>query len=143
MAALTEMARSTRAEIDLLSRRFAETFETLTASRDVFADDAFFDLNMPIWRFQLIGPEAFSDQLKHINQGPISIDVLRTVPSDSGFTTEHEEHQMVDGEDLTARRLWLCEVRDGLITATIGYCSGEWDAELRARHAIEAPMVRP
>jgi len=45
--------------------------------------------------------------------------------------------------DLTARRLWLCTVRDGRITEAIGYCSGEWDAELRARHALEAPMVRP
>jgi hypothetical protein len=143
MAALQEAVKPGHAGIEFLSGQFAKTFETLTASRDVFTDDAFFDLNMPVWRFQLIGPEAFSDQLKHINQGPVSIDVLRTVPSDSGFTTEHEEHQMVDGEDLTARRLWLCEVRDGLITATIGYCSGEWDAELRARHAIEAPMVRP
>jgi hypothetical protein len=143
MAARTDTARSSPVVIDRLSRQFAETFESLTASRDVFADDAFFDLNMPIWRFQLIGPNAFSEQLKRINQGPISIDVLRTVPSDTGFATEHEEHQIVDGEDVTARRLWLCEVRDGRIAAAIGYCSGEWDAELRARHAVEAPMVRP
>ena len=44
---------------------------------------------------------------------------------------------------LSARRLWLCEVRDGRITEVVGYCSGEWDEALRARHAIEAPMVRP
>jgi len=69
--------------------------------------------------------------------------VLRTVTTDAGFATEHEEHQDVDGEDLTARRLWLCSVNDGRISEAIGYCSGEWDAELRARHALEAPMVRP
>ena len=143
MAVLPEATRLTRAGIALLSRQFAETFTTLTASREVFADGAFFDLNMPVWRFQLIGPDAFSDQLRQINQGPISIDILRTVSTDSGFATEHEEHQDVDGEDLTARRLWLCEVRDGRISAAIGYCSGEWNAALRARHAIEAPMVWP
>jgi hypothetical protein len=25
----------------------------------------------------------------------------------------------------------------------VGYCNGGWDDELRARHAAEAPMVRP
>ena len=39
-----------------------------------------------------------------------------------------------------ARRLWLCEVRDGRITEVVGYCNGGWDDELRARHAAEAPM---
>ena len=42
-----------------------------------------------------------------------------------------------------ARRLWLCEVRDGRITEVLGYCNGGWDAQLRARHAVEAPMLRP
>jgi ketosteroid isomerase-like protein len=44
--------------------------------------------------------------------------------------------------DEVARRLWLCEVRDGRITEVVGYCNGGWDAELRARHAVEAPMLR-
>jgi hypothetical protein len=143
MAVLRRSQRTSPTEIDRLSKQFAETFESLIASRDVFADDVFFDLNMPVWRFQLIGPDAFSRQLSYINQGPISIDVLRTVPTDSGFATEHEEHQFVDGEDLSARRLWLCQVRNGRIAEAIGYCSGEWNAELRARHAIEAPMAHP
>ena len=143
METLQEAAKVSGAEVERLSRQFAETFERLGADLDVFAPDAFFDLNMPVWRFQLIGPDAFSAQLRHINQGPIRIDVLRTVATENGFVTEHEEHQDVDGEDLTARRLWLCSVKDGYITEAIGYCSGEWDAELRARHALEAPMVRP
>jgi len=29
------------------------------------------------------------------------------------------------------------------IAEVVCYCSGEWDEELRARHAAEAPMVRP
>jgi ketosteroid isomerase-like protein len=129
--------------VQRLSRRFHDAFRTLHAGRDAFADDAFFDLNMPVWRFQLQGREAFGAQLRRINQGPSRVDVLRTVQTEGGFVTEHVEHQEVDGEDHSARRLWLCEVRDGRITEVVGYCSGEWDDELRARHAAEAPMIRP
>ncbi len=131
------------ATAERLSERFANVFETLDAGEDVFSPDVFFDLNMPVWRFQLQGPEAFESQLKNIVEGDVRINVLRTVPTASGFVTEHEEHQDVGGQDLTARRLWLCEVRGGRIVEAVGYCSGEWDEELRARHTAEAPMIRP
>ena len=128
--------------VQLLSRRFAGVFENPDSATDVLSPDVFFDLNMPVWRMQLQGPEAFSAQLEQINEGDVRIDVLRTVPTVTGFVTEHEEHQQVDGQDLTARRLWLCEMEGGRIIEAVGYCSGEWDAELRARHAVEAPMIR-
>jgi ketosteroid isomerase-like protein len=129
---------------ETLSRRFTRLFETFDPGDDLFAPDAFFDLNMPVWRFQIEGPKAFGAQIAEINRGgAVRIDILRTVPTASGFVTEHEEHEDVDGEDMSARRLWLCEVRDGRITEVVGYCSGEWDEALRARHAVEAPMLRP
>lgn len=129
--------------VEQLSERFADVFANPGSAEDVFSSDVFLDLNMPVWRMQLQGPEAFAAQLKQINEGDVRINVLRTVSTGSGFVTEHEEHQDVRGQDLTARRLWLCEVRDGRIVEAVGYCSGEWDEELRARHAAEAPMIRP
>lgn len=126
-----------------LSRRFAEALETLVLGEDVVAPDAFFDLNMPVWRFQLEGPAAMEAQLRNISQGPSRVDIVRTVPTATGFVQEHEEHTDVDGQDLSARRLVLCEVRDGRISEVVVYCTGEWDDELRARHAVEAPMLRP
>ena len=129
--------------VEQLSARFHEVFETLIASPDVFAEDAFFDLNMPVWRFQIQGREAFGEQIAAINQGPARVDILRTVPTASGFVTEHVEHQDVAGEDLSARRLFLCEVEDGRVSEVVVYCSGEWNEELRTRHAAEAPMLRP
>ena len=128
--------------VEQLSEGFADVFQTFEVREGVFSSDAFFDLNMPVWRFQLQGPEAFASQLKSIAEGAVRIDILRTVPTVSGFVTEHEEHQDVDGHDLTARRLWLCNVQEGCITEVVGYCSGEWDEELRTRHAVEAPMIR-
>jgi hypothetical protein len=126
-----------------LSERFAEVFADPESAVEVVSADAFFDLNMPVWRFQLEGAEMFGAQLRALTRGPTTVDVLRTVTTASGFVTEHEEHQFVDGDELTARRLWLCEVAGGRITQAIGYCSGEWDDQLRARHAREAPMLRP
>jgi hypothetical protein len=137
------MVRVDLGAVDRLSRRLAEVLTTLEAGDDVFSTDAFFDLNMPIWRFQLQGPEAFAAQLKQINRGDVRIDILQTVPTVSGFVQEHEAHEDVEGQDLSARRIALCEVRAGRIVETVIYCTGEWDEALRARHAIEAPIIRP
>ena len=142
------MTTTTATPIDLalvqrLSDGFHDAFRFLDARDDVFAPDAFFDLNMPVWRFQLQGREAFGAQLRHLARGEVRVDVLRTVATDSGFVTEHVERQAVEGEELSARRMWLCTVRDGRIVEVVGYCSGEWDEALRVRHAAEAPMIRP
>lgn len=136
------MVSTQTVSVEQLSAAFHATFETLRADPAVFAEDVFADLNMPVWRFQIRGREAFGEQLALINQGPSRVEVLRTVPTASGFVTEHVEHQDVGGQDLSARRLFLCEVTDGLISEFVAYCSGEWDEELRVRHAAEAPMLR-
>ena len=128
--------------VDDLSRRFNRCLETFEADGDLFADDAFFDLLPPLWRFQLQGGAAFTDQLRAIAAGPVHVDVIRTIPTATGFVTEHVEHQRVDGDEVTARRVWLCQVRDGRIAEVTGYCNGGWDRALRERQAAEAPMVR-
>ena len=129
------------ATVDRLSTAFNRCFETFTAPDDLFAPDAFFDLLPPLWRFQLVGGEAFVEQLRAIAVGQPTARVLRVVPTVQGFVLEHEE--AMPDEGLVARRLWMCEVRDGRITEVVGYCNGGWDDELRARHSAEAPMVRP
>ena len=128
--------------VERLSTSFHRCFEVLDAGVDVFAPDALFDLLPPFWRFQVQGPDAFASQLRAIATGDVIVRILRTVPTASGFVTEHEETQHGTTVE-TARRLWLCEVRDGRITEVVGYCNGGWDDELRARHAAEAPMLRP
>lgn len=110
--------------VERLSERFAEVFMSLDVGEDLFAPNVFFDLNMPVWRFQLQGREAFGTQLRSITRGDERIDVLRTMSTVAEFVTEHEEHQDVGGQDFTARRLWLCEVRGGQIVDAVGYCSG-------------------
>lgn len=130
------------ATADRLSLAFHRCFTDFTASADLFAEDALFDLLPPMWRFQLQGPgTVFTAQLRSIAEGPVEVDVVRTLPTATGFVTEHVETQHTPTGDVTARRLHLCEVRDGRIAAVTTYCNGGWDADLRARHAAEAPMI--
>jgi ketosteroid isomerase-like protein len=132
-----------QATIERLSTGFNRCFETLEATDDLFAPDAFFDLLPPFWRFQLQGPDAFGAQLRALAAGEVRARVLRVLPTAEGFLLEHEETQLEDGQRMTARRVWLCAVQDGRITDVVGYCNGGWDDALRARHAAEAPMLRP
>ena len=121
---------------------FNEVFDKLDAPDDLFTDDAFFDMLPPFWRFQLEGPKAFVAQLQAIVEGETSTRLIRVVPTATGFVLEHEMTSRGVKTEV-ARRLWLCEVRDGRITEATCYCNGGWDDELRARHALEAPMLRP
>jgi hypothetical protein len=128
--------------VERLSEGLRRCFETMEVDDDVFAPDVFFDIYPPFWRFQLQGVEALVSQRRSAFTGEMQVRVLRTVPTVSGFVSEHDE--ILRGEAVeTARHLWLCEVRDGRITEAIGYCNGGWDDELRSRHAAEAPMLRP
>jgi hypothetical protein len=129
------------ATVERLATAFNQCFEKLNAGEDLFAPDAFFDLFPPMWRLQLQGPDNFAAQLRAICEGEASARILRIVPTATGFVLEHEETQRGAKVEV-ARRLWLCEVRDGRITEVVGYCNGGWDDALRARHAAEAPMLR-
>jgi hypothetical protein len=127
-----------------LSAEFHRCFSDFEARHDLFAPDTFFDLLPPMWRFQFEGPgEAFTTQLRSIAEGPVDIEVIRTVPTMSGFVTEHVETQHTPSGVITARRLHLCEVRNGQICEVTTYCNGGWDEALRRRHAADAPMIRP
>jgi hypothetical protein len=128
---------------DRLSGAFHRCFSDFEADNDLFDPHTFFDLLPPMWRFQLEGPgEAFANQLRSIAEGPVAVEILRTVPTATGFVTEHVETQQTPAGTMVARRLHLCEVRGGRICAVTTYCNGGWDQELRARHAAEAPMIR-
>lgn len=130
------------ATVERLSTAFNRCFETLEPDEDLFAPNAFFDLYPPLWRFQLQGPAAYAAQLRAVADGPTTSRILRVVPTATGFVMENEEAGH-GAKPLVARHLWLCEVRDGRITEAVGYCNGGWDEDLRARHAAEAPMLRP
>ena len=127
--------------VQALNERLAEVFRTNDAG-DVFTTDVFFDLNMPIWRFQMEGVDDFESWRRGLAPDGSGINILRTEPTVSGFVTEYEEFEEQEGRLLTSRKMFLCVVREGRIAELVAYCTGEWDEALRARHAIEAPMIR-
>ena len=125
-----------------LSERLADVFRTADVG-DVFTDDVFLDGHPPLWRFQLQGRDTFAAWLHGYSPDGADVAVVRTIPTATGFVTElvgrHQEH----GEEITDRKIVLCEVRGNRISELTVYCSGDWDEELRARHAAEAPILRP
>ena len=131
-----------RGTAERLAAELNRCFEALDAPNDVFTADVFCDLLPPYWRFQLQGPDALVAQLRAITEGEATARLLRVVPTLTGFAMEHEVTER-GAKNEVARRLFLCEVRDGRISQVTCYCNGGWDDELRARHAAEAPMLRP
>jgi hypothetical protein len=128
--------------VEALNERLAEVFRTGDPG-DVFTADVFFDLNMPVWRFQMQGVDDFQAWRRELAPEGSGVNILRTVPTLSGFVTEYLEFEVQEGELQTSRKMFLCEVKEGRISELVGYCTGGWDEDLRARHAVEAPMIRP
>jgi hypothetical protein len=133
---------STQADVDRMSEALAQVFRTADVG-DVFTDDVFLDGHPPFWRFQLEGIEDFRAWLQGYAEGGREVEVVRTIATPSGFVTEHTEAKHTGQGLITGRQLVLCAVRDGRISEMTVFCSGEWDAALRARHAAEAPILRP
>jgi hypothetical protein len=132
----------TPTDVHRLSEALAQVFRTADVG-DVFTDDVFLDGHPPFWRFQLQGIEDFRAWLQGYAEGGREVEVVRTIPTPSGFVTEHAEASHTHRGLITGRQLMLCEVRGGRISELAVFCSGEWDAALRARHAAEAPILRP
>jgi hypothetical protein len=129
--------------IDQLSQALVGVFRSGKVD-EVFTDDVFLDRHPPFWRFQIEGLADLAAWLAgYVAHGP-DVTAVRTVATVEGFLTEHitAEHDPDRGE-LISRKLLVCAVRDGRIAGLTVYCSGDWDSTLRARHAAEAPILRP
>jgi ketosteroid isomerase-like protein len=138
----TESAVLDDAAAQELSERLADVFRTADDS-DVLADDIFLDGHPPLWRFQLQGRDTFAAWLKGYSPEGVPTTVVRTIPTVTGFVTEFTGRHEENGEEMTDRKILLAEVRDGQIAELTVYCSGDWDGELRARHAAETELIRP
>ena len=141
---MSEVATDVLSDADAqeLSERLADVFRTAEVG-GVFTEDFFFDGHPPLWRFQLEGRDVFAAWLNGYSPDGTDITVVRAVPTVSGFVTEMVGEHLEDGAVMTDRKILLCEVRDGRISELTMYCSGDWDEELRTRHAAETTLLRP
>jgi ketosteroid isomerase-like protein len=125
-----------------LSEGLADVFRTADVG-DLLTEDIFLDGHPPLWRFQLQGRDNFAAWLEGYTPDGAETTVVRTIPTVTGFVTELVGRHEENGEEMTDRKIVLCEVRGGRIAELTVYCSGDWNAELRARHAAEAALLRP
>ena len=123
-----------------LAERFAAYLRTSELPDGLFAPDVFCDLNVPQWRFQLQGAEAFAQWGK--SESPHGSEVRLGRVRAAGNTVAVET-ETVTGR-VYSRSLWLLRTDTaGLIDEVVFYCTGPWDQATIERQAREAPMIRP
>lgn len=120
-----------------IAEAFVATVETNLPAPS-FADDVFCDINVPEWRFQMMGLAAIGDWLRSEQPDGCKVSTWSFEPTASGVLVEVEQHL---GEDIS-RNLHRLEVRDGKIVAWTMYCTGVWSPEVQERQRREAPMFR-
>lgn len=128
--------------VDRLADALVRVLENGEGAGELFAPDAFFDLNVPAWRFLVQHPEAFVDWWHEEVDRKGKVTVSRLARTTAGFVVETEIEFPHQGRDLIARQILLAEVVDGRISELVVFCTGDWDPETRARHVAEAPMIR-
>lgn len=129
-------------EAKKIAERFVAFVETSDGA-DLLAEDAFADINVPEWRFQMQGRAALSEWLRSEQPDGSTVTSWRSDPTASGVVVEVEQVYDRDGEQLLSRNLHRLEVRDGRVAEWTMYCTGEWSQATRERQAREAPMWKP
>lgn len=133
----------THDEADALARSFVDFLETGTPPDDLFTPDVFCDFTMPKWRLQAQGVDGVVALRKAGHPGPGTVPRWRCDATPTGFVLEFEERWTQDGEDWYSREMTRADARDGRIASFSVYCTGDWNAELRERHAQAVPLIHP
>jgi len=133
----------TEAEARSLAERLIVFLETGDVPRGLFTADVFCDFTMPKWRLQSEGIDGLVALRKAGHPGPGKLPRWRCDATSRGFVLEFEERWEQDGKDWYSRELARADVRDGAICALSVYCTGDWDAEHRAKHAAAVKLLRP
>jgi hypothetical protein len=130
-------------EADALAQRFVEFLETGTVPAGLFTTDVFCDFTMPKWRLQAQGIDGVLALRKAGHPGPGTVPRWRCDATENGFVLEFEERWAQDGKDWYSREMVRADAPGGAIASFSVYCTGDWDAEHRQKHAASVKLLRP
>ena len=113
--------------------------------REHYAEDVLVDVNVPSWRFQVVGRSALEELFNRDELGlpELRLRAFRAVPTVDGCSVEVEVRARRGAETVQWRDIHVLHVRDGKVAEHVTYCTGHWDAAAIAGQDAEAPMVRP
>ena len=145
------MAISSRAEAGLLdaelvhsvANKFVHFLETGDVPPGLFSADVLCDFTLPKWRLQAQGVDGVVRLRKQGHPGTGTVPRWRADATRTGFVIEFEERWQQDGKDWYSREMARADVTDGVISLLSVYCTGDWDAEHREKHAREVSLIRP
>jgi hypothetical protein len=133
----------TEKEATILAGQFIVFLETGTVPDGLFAPTVFCDFTMPKWRLQSEGIDGLVALRKAGHPGPGKVSRWRCDATATGFVLEFEERWEQDGKDWYSRELARADAPNGAISALSVYCTGDWDADHRAKHAASVRLIRP
>jgi hypothetical protein len=133
----------TEKEATILAGRFIAFLETGTVPEGLFAPNVLCDFTLPKWRLQSEGIDGLVALRKAGHPGPGRVPRWRCDATATGFVLEFEERWEQDGKDWYSREVARADVSSGVISAVSVYCTGDWDADHRAKHAASVRLIRP
>src|SRR4029453_2252120 len=104
---------------------FVHFLETGELAPGAFANDVFFDMNVPSWRYQIQGHAAVAG-LFH-SEEPARVRVGSVTPTATGFVAETDYHTVEGGAPVYYRTVSLVTIHDAQISTVTHYCTGPWD----------------
>jgi len=125
-----------------LAAKLIEFLERGEAPSGLFTPDVLIDFTMPQWRLQAQGFQEAVELRLAGHPGPSRVPRSRFDTTATGFMLEVEEEWDWDGESWYCRELFRADISGDAISQLSVYCTGDWDAERRARHAQTVSLIR-
>jgi hypothetical protein len=118
--------------------QFLETGETPPG---LFVDDVVLDFTPPRWHVQTRGIEAGVALRRSGHPVPGRVTRHRVDPTPTGYVIEFEEAWSDAKGDWTSREMARADLRGDSICHLSVYCTGDWDAAQRERHATATRLT--